>query len=104
MAVEAQLLRQTVSLREQCQDAKDQTDRLLSIMALLRNGLFTESLSWTLGSKRIDGSEAASSLLAEARQLSQQLDKGNHHLVLQRNDRLRVFVQILQSLTFLPSR
>lgn len=75
-AVEAQLLRQTVSLREGVKDAQGQTERLLSILALLRNGLSTGSLSWTLASKRIDGAEAASSWLEEARQLSQQLDKG----------------------------
>jgi hypothetical protein len=75
-AVEAQLLRQTLVLREGATDANGQSEKLLSVLALIRNGLSTGSLRWTLQTRQTDGSELASSLLAEARRLSEQLEKG----------------------------
>lgn len=75
-AIEAQLLRQTLVLREGATDTNGQTEKLLAVLALIRNGLSTGSLKWTLETRQTDGSELASSLLAEARELSEQLDKG----------------------------
>lgn len=86
LTIEAQILRQTATLREGASDPDSQTERLLSVLALVRTGLEAGSLKWTLGTKNKDGAHLARALLTEAETLSKQLDKGtavllvNHRL------------------------
>lgn len=90
-AVEAQLLRQTIALREGTTNQVDRTERLLSVLALIRTGLTTGSLKWTLDTTDADGRETAGSLLEEARKLSRQFDKGKSN-VIQRTRKLLTYL------------